>query len=72
MRDPLEFVFSFRSPYAWIAARHILPMLRPEQEVRWLPFFPLPSFTNFGRLIPGKVRYNIEDLLRLTKACPLP
>ena len=24
---PIRFYFSFRSPYAWIAARHVLPMV---------------------------------------------
>ena len=29
MKGELEFVFSFRSPYAWIASRHVLPMVHP-------------------------------------------
>ncbi len=71
MSGSVEFVFSFRSPYAWIAARRVLPMVHPDTEVRWTPFFPLPSFANFGNLIPVRARYNIEDLLRLSRAYDL-
>lgn len=66
MSEPLEFVFSLRSPYAWIAARHVLPQLGDAFEIRWHPFFPLPSFTNFPGLIPHKQRYLIKDVTRLT------
>ena len=70
----LEFVFSFRSPYAWIAARHILPMVHPDIRIRWTPFLPLPSFPNFdgSRMVPAKVRHNLRDILRLTEAYGLP
>ena len=72
MADELEFVFSFRSPYAWIAARHILPMVHPGIQIRWTPFLPLPSFANFGgRVVPGKARHNLHDILRLSKAYEL-
>jgi 2-hydroxychromene-2-carboxylate isomerase len=72
MEGPLEFVFSFRSPYVWIAVRHVLPMLHPATEVRWTPFFPLPSFKNFGGVVPGKARHNLHDILRLCEAYGLP
>lgn len=66
--EAVEFVFSIRSPYAYVAARHVLPMVHPETPIRWCPFFPLPEFANFLRtLVPAKVRYNIEDLTRLAK-----
>jgi 2-hydroxychromene-2-carboxylate isomerase len=69
----LEFVLSFRSPYAWIAARHVLPMVHPSVSVRWTPFLPLDGFSNFeGKMIPAKIRHNIEDILRLTSAYGLP
>ncbi len=68
MHEPVEFLFSFRSPYAWVAARHVLPMVDPQVDVLWRPFYPLPSFRNFDQRIPGRVRYNIADLLRLTAA----
>ena len=51
MDGPIEFVFSFRSPYAWIASRRILPVSHPDTELRLIPFYPLPSFGNFGNLV---------------------
>lgn len=73
MTDEIEFVFSFRSPYAWIASRHVLPMVHPEIQIRWVPFFPLPTFTNFGSgMAPGKVRHNLQDILRLCDTYELP
>ena len=68
MIEELEFVFSFRSPFAWIAARHVLPQVHPDVHVRWTPFMPLPEFPNFGGQMPiGKVRHNAHDILRLCK-----
>jgi 2-hydroxychromene-2-carboxylate isomerase len=64
---PAEFVFSFRSPYAWIAAQCVLPKLPASVRVRWLPFFPLPGFDNFRAPLPGKTRYLVRDVTRLTK-----
>jgi 2-hydroxychromene-2-carboxylate isomerase len=72
MKEDLEFVFSFRSPYAWIAARHVLPMVHSETRIRWTPFYPLPSFPNFGGVVPAKARHNLHDILRLTEAYGLP
>jgi 2-hydroxychromene-2-carboxylate isomerase len=71
--EALEFVFSFRSPYAWIAARRVVPRIPGEVPVRWRPFYPLPSFENFldGR-VPGRQKYIIRDVLRLAKAYDLP
>jgi 2-hydroxychromene-2-carboxylate isomerase len=63
---PSEFVFSFRSPYAWIAAQCVLPKL-PAMEIRWLPFFPLPEFENFPPPLRSKQRYLVRDVIRLTK-----
>jgi 2-hydroxychromene-2-carboxylate isomerase len=69
LSDEIEFVFSFRSPFAWIAARHVLPMVHPETTIRWSAFYPLPTFPNFGgTLLPAKARHNVADLLRLAKA----
>lgn len=72
MPGELEFVFSFRSPYAWIASRHVLPKVHPAVRIRWTPFLPLPSFVNFGRVVPAKARHNLEDILRLTEVYGLP
>lgn len=67
MDTPAEFVFSFRSPYAWIAAQCVLPGLPAGTPVRWLPFFPLPEFENFPPPLPAKLRYLVRDVTRLTK-----
>lgn len=65
MDEPVDFVFSFRSPYAWIAARWVLPQLPSTMAVRWRPFFPLPTFQNFPPLMPAKLTYLIKDVTRL-------
>ncbi len=72
MSEELEFVFSFRSPYAWIALRRVLPLVHPETRIRWTPFLPRPSFRNFGAVVPGKVRHILQDVLRLSEAYQLP
>ncbi len=33
MHEPIEFVFSFRSPYAWVAARYVLPQVDPQVDL---------------------------------------
>ena len=72
MNEPIEFAFSLRSPYAWLAARVVLPQVHPDVPLRWSPLYPLPTFRNFGAMLPTKVRYLIEDLRRLTKLHDLP
>lgn len=67
MADSLDFVFSFRSPYSWLAARYVLPKLPAGTPIRWRPFFPLPTFTNFPPLIEGKVKYLVRDVVRLAR-----
>lgn len=67
MATPLDFVFSFRSPYSWLAARFVLPKLPPGTAVRWRPFFPLPTFTNFPPLLEAKVKYLVRDVVRLSR-----
>jgi 2-hydroxychromene-2-carboxylate isomerase len=67
MFDTTQFVFSFRSPYAWIAARWLLPKLPASLDVEWRPFFPLPSFTNFPPVLEAKTKYLVRDVLRLVK-----
>jgi len=65
--DTAQFVFSFRSPYAWIAARWVLPQLSPELELQWRPFFPLPSFSNFPPPLDAKTQYLVRDVVRLVR-----
>src|SRR5262245_29533855 len=64
---PIDFVFSFRSPYARLAATCVLPRLPRGSVVRWRPFFPLPTFTNFPPVIEAKFKYLIRDVTRLSK-----
>jgi len=67
--EELEFVFSYRSPFAWIAAHHVLPLLDPRVKVSFTPFFPLPDFENFEKdLVPPKARHNVRDIVRLCRA----
>jgi 2-hydroxychromene-2-carboxylate isomerase len=65
--DKAQFVFSFRSPYAWIAARWVLPGLPADFDLEWRPFFPLPSFRNFPPPLEAKTKYLVRDVLRLAK-----
>jgi 2-hydroxychromene-2-carboxylate isomerase len=65
--ETAQFVFSLRSPYAWIAARWVLPQLPPGLEPTWRPFYPLASFPNFPPLLPAKVRYLARDVMRLVE-----
>lgn len=66
MPSGVDFVFSFRSPYAWLAARSVIPKLPADLDVRWVPFFPLPTFENFATPpIEAKFKYLIRDVIRL-------
>jgi 2-hydroxychromene-2-carboxylate isomerase len=67
MPENARFVFSFRSPYAWIAARWVLPQLPAELELDWTPFFPLESFENFNGNLDSKMQYLVRDVIRLVK-----
>jgi len=62
-----QFVFSLRSPYAWIAARWVLPQLPTGFAPSWRPFYPLPSFANFPPPLPAKIRYLVRDVKRLVE-----
>lgn len=65
-KAPMEFVFSFRSPYAWFAAECVVPRIPCAESIRWLPFYPLPEFENFSTSpLPAKTRYLIKDVTRL-------
>lgn len=65
MLPTAQFVFSLRSPYAWIAARWVLPQLPTEFELEWRPFFPLSTFSNFPPLSKAKTQYLVRDVRRL-------
>jgi 2-hydroxychromene-2-carboxylate isomerase len=67
MPGSARFVFSLRSPYAWIAARWALPRLPADFPLEWTPFYPLPTFSNFAKPIDSKTRYLIRDVKRLVE-----
>jgi 2-hydroxychromene-2-carboxylate isomerase len=75
MADPssqqsIRFYFSFRSPYAWLAAERL------EAEVgdlgvpiERLPIYPTPEvFPNDPAAMPDKIAYTVQDIARLTRA----
>jgi 2-hydroxychromene-2-carboxylate isomerase len=71
---PIRFYFSFRSPYAWLAAERIEHELAGYQlELEFVPLFPAAGlFPNDPARHPEKLRYVMQDLLRLAKEYQLP
>lgn len=69
MEHIVRFYFSFRSPYAWLAAeRWQVELGRYPQRVERVPFFPTrETFPNDPTLLPAKYRYVVADLRRLTR-----
>ena len=65
----VRFYFSFRSPYAWLALERwdsVLGSLPIRREL--VPLYPPPDFPNDPAANPQKIKYIVEDLLRLTRA----
>ena len=67
--DELRFYFSFRSPYAWLAAESLsetfdgLPV-----QLRLIPIFPTAeNFPNDPSRIPNKIRHLVKDVARLAQ-----
>lgn len=71
MTDPylIRFYFSFRSPYAWLAAERLDHELSGYAlELELVPLFPTEdAFPNDPARLPNKLRYVIGDVLRLAK-----
>jgi 2-hydroxychromene-2-carboxylate isomerase len=69
MEHIVRFYFSFRSPYAWLAAERWqaeLGDLTP--AVEHVPFYPTPAtFPNDPTRVPAKFAYVVQDLLRLAR-----
>lgn len=69
MDQTVRFYFSFRSPYAWLAAERWqaeLGELAP--TVERIPFYPTrETFPNDPTLLPSKLRYVVQDLGRLAR-----
>lgn len=69
MEHIVRFYFSFRSPYAWLAAeRWRMELGEPEPLVERIPFYPTSeTFPNDPTLLPAKYRYLAQDVGRLAR-----
>ena len=74
MTDPsnqqsIRFYFSFRSPYAWLAAERLEAELGDlGVPIERLPIYPTPElFPNDPAALPDKVAYTVQDILRLVR-----
>jgi 2-hydroxychromene-2-carboxylate isomerase len=69
--DPsaIRFYFSFRSPYAWLAAERLDSELGDlGLPIERIPIFPSPTlFPNDPSAIPNKVAYIGQDIARLAR-----
>ena len=68
MSDKLEFYFSFRSPYSWLAL-HRLNLLKDELavEIEMIPLFPAKD-KDVMLSNREKVKYITKDIVRITTA----
>ncbi|HEX6240019.1 MAG TPA: DsbA family protein [Polyangiales bacterium] len=69
MDQTVRFYFSFRSPYAWLAAERWQTELGAlDPRVERIPFYPTPeTFPNDPSRYPAKLRYIVQDLGRLAR-----
>lgn len=65
----IRFYFSFRSPYAWIAAERLESELGDlGVGIERLPIFPTPElFPNDPTAMPNKIAYLAQDIPRLAR-----
>jgi len=65
----IRFYFSFRSPYAWLAAERLDSELGGlGVPIERIPIFPTPeTFPNDPSNLPNKVRYIGQDVARLAR-----
>jgi 2-hydroxychromene-2-carboxylate isomerase len=72
--ESIRFYFSFRSPYAWIAAErwgHELgDLATPVERIAMFP--TAATYPNDPALVPNKLRYIGRDVKRLTREYGLP
>jgi 2-hydroxychromene-2-carboxylate isomerase len=68
-RQSIRFYFSFRSPYAWLAAERLESELGDlGVPIERLPIYPTPGlFPNDPAAIPEKVAYTVQDIGRLVR-----
>lgn len=72
-RQSIRFYFSFRSPYAWIAAERLDSLLGDlDVTIESIPIFPTPeTFPNDPSLNQRKLAYMLQDVPRLARECGL-
>ena len=65
----IRFYFSFRSPYAWLAAEQLDAQLGDlDVPIELLPIYPTAEiFPNDPAKMPDKIAYMVQDILRLTR-----
>ncbi len=68
-RGSIRFYFSFRSPYAWIAAERLDSELGDlGVPIERIPIFPTPElFPNDPSAMPNKIAYLLQDIPRLAR-----
>lgn len=63
----IRFYFSFRSPYAWLAAERLESELGDlEVPIERIPVYPTPG--NDPAAMPAKITYIVQDIRRLARA----
>lgn len=67
--DSIRFYFSFRSPYAWLAAEQLEAVLGDlDVSIERLPVYPTPGlFPNDPVALPNKAAYLVQDVPRLAR-----
>ena len=65
----IRFYFSFRSPYAWLAAERLEPELADlGVPIERIPVYPTPAlFPNDPATMPAKIAYMVQDIRRLVR-----
>jgi len=65
----IRFYFSFRSPYAWLAAERLEAELGDlDVPIERLPIYPTPElFPNDPAAMPDKIAYTVQDIRRLVR-----
>jgi len=68
-KQSIRFYFSFRSPYAWLAAERLdEELVDLGVPIERLPIYPTPDvFPNDPAAMPDKIAYTVQDILRLTR-----
>lgn len=71
--ESIRFYFSFRSPYAWIAAERLDAVLGDlDVAIESIPIFPTADlFPNDPTLNHRKLAYILQDIPRLARECGL-